>query len=152
MPVYLNIDGIQGESENPQFPGALDVFVSANGVVREAASSGGSGKRRSPNLTDISMSMPTDKSSPNLFLFCCSGKPIRTAEISFTDHTAEGETTYMKYTLENCLITSWSASGDGAAVPTETISLYFTKIKYEYVGQDGIVETATWDKSTNSGG
>ena len=150
MPVYMKIDGVDGESQNPEFPGAIDVFVAANGVEREASSGSGGGTRA--NLTDISIAKPAEKSSPKLFLACCSGTQFKNVEIEFTDLSEGGEVVYMKYRLERCVITSWSTSGDGGAVPTETLTLNFTKIEYSYMAKDGSVDTSTWDTRTNTGG
>jgi type VI protein secretion system component Hcp len=44
------------------------------------------------------------------------------------DGTSGGVECYLKYKLERVVVTSYSVSGSGAEVPTETLSLNFDKL------------------------
>ena len=154
MPIYMKIDGVDGESESPGFPGFFDIFVTSWGVDREVAGvfGGGGGAGTRPNLSDISITKPAAKGSPKLFLACCSGAHIPTAEIIYTAGSPGAEVKYLVIRMEEAIISGWNSSGDGGAVPTESLSLNFAKIDWEYTAMDGTKETVFWDKKTNTGG
>ena len=61
---------------------------------------------------------------------------------------------YITYTLTNAILSNLSVSGGSGGKPVETLSLNFTKIKWELTAQDtkgGKKGTAasTWDMAAN---
>ena len=153
MPIYMSLAGIEGESQSPGFPGFFDVFVTSWGVEREVSGSkGGGGGSATPDLSDISITKPAAKGSPKLFLACCSGQRFSDAEIIYTDVSSGAETKYFHVKLTEVRLAGWINSGDGGGVPTESLTLNYAKIAWEYTAKDGSKESVFWDKGSNSGG
>jgi type VI protein secretion system component Hcp len=70
-------------------------------------------------------------SSAKLFESICQGTTNLTAEISFTSQTNSGSLTYLTIQLTNVGLSVYScnASGGSSGLPTESLSLSFTKIE-----------------------
>jgi len=144
----MKIDGIEGESQSPQFPGYIDAFGTSFGIEREAATGGGSGGR--PDLSDITVIKQWDSSTPKLIQACCNGGRAGGAEIVFTTAVPGAEFIYLVISLVDVRVTSYGSSGDGGAVPTESVTFNYAKIKWDYTKQDGTKVTASWDIKKNS--
>ena len=82
-----------------------------------------------PEVSEIVVTKLLGSSSANLFnsLF---GKPSP-ATIAFTKQDAGMERTYLRIDLQDVLISGYSVSGGGAQ-PSESLSLNFTDIKYQF--------------------
>jgi type VI secretion system secreted protein Hcp len=153
--MFLKLDGIEGESQDDKHKGEIQI----NGYNLGAANAGSAGANLGSSvgkarIQDISFSKYVDKSSPNLFINCCSGKPISTAV--FTVRKAgEKPQEYMTITLTEVFVSSFSHIGsDNGGLPSESISLNFSKIKFEYKTQlgDGTLGAAiakTYDIKAN---
>ena len=156
MPIYMKIEGIDGESHNPDFRGFFDVFSFSWGATNPSTVGGGCGAGR-VQIQDVSVTKPCGKGSPKLMLACASGRHLPAVQIIDTIRRGELEEVYQQYKLSNCMITSYQVGGDGGSTPSESISLNFTKIEYKQIlfGESGRPEgqqTAFWDQRTNSGG
>ena len=106
-------------------------------------------------MQDFSVVKTIDKATPKLYLAACSGRRIAEVEI----HLVSAGTTqpYMIYKLQNVIVSSYKVSGGGDDTPTETLSLNFSQISWEYkrfdsTGRADTTDTATWDLETNTGG
>ena len=158
MPIYMKIDGVEGSSTSENFRSFFDIYSYSWGVSQTATSGhGGGGGAGKVSMNDIHFSKPAGTASPKLMLFCCNGKHFPKATMVVT-RTMEGqESPYMQFELENVLISSYQTGGDsGGAVPTESLSLNFTKITYKHTTMNpgGGLETEThfFDFSRNIGG
>jgi type VI secretion system secreted protein Hcp len=74
--------------------------------------------------------------------------------IHFTKTNKDQQDTYMEYILSNTLVSGFSTNSTGDR-PVETVSLNFTKIEYNYTGQDakgakGDTPKTNWDFSQSS--
>jgi type VI secretion system secreted protein Hcp len=87
------------------------------------------------NVSSIQIMKKTDKASVNLLKYCTTGKHIPRATI--TVRKAGAKAPYLKITLTNVLVSSYQlgSAGGGAAKPSESLSLNFTKIEYRYSTQ-----------------
>ncbi|MEQ1743807.1 MAG: type VI secretion system tube protein Hcp [Saprospiraceae bacterium] len=133
---FLKIDGIDGESSDPKCRGCivLDSFswVISNQGTREQGSSGGAGK---VSVHDISIMKITDKSSPDLMRSSATGKHHKEAIL----FVRKGGGDQLTYELKDVLVSSFSAGTQGSsnAAPTDSFSLNFTKIKFEWKDASG---------------
>ena len=93
---------------------------------------GGAGKVR---VEDLSFTKHTDLATPNLKKLCCSGKHFQKATLCV--RKAGGEALdYIKLELSDGLISSVSTGATkGDDRLTETITLNFSKIEFEYKDQ-----------------
>lgn len=110
------------------------------GVGRSITSVGGGGDRETsnPSFSEVTMSKSMDVASTELFMQASCGKSLGKAEIHFiqTGGTAAKGQTYCKIELDEALVSSYSASSGGDR-PSESFSLNFTKISYQYDKFDG---------------
>ncbi len=137
---FLEIEGIEGESEYK--PGAIEILSYSWGMSNSSASSSGGGMGSGKvSIQDFHFVKRCDKSSPLLIDRCCSGTHFPSVVLTLV-HTPDppadgtpGYSQYMRYTLEDCLISSFSIGGSssGEPVPAEELSLNFTKITFEYM-------------------
>jgi type VI secretion system secreted protein Hcp len=154
---FLKIDGIKGESLDDKHKGEIDVLSFSWGVTQAASSAtgggGGSGKAK---FDDISIVKKVDASSPLLMLNCATGTHIK--EVNFVVRKAGGtQLEYLKIKLTDALIADVRPGGttEGTTIPTEELSLSFSKLEYSYQpqGADGKAQggpiLAGWDVKAN---
>lgn len=157
--VYLQIDGIKGESQDDKHKDWIEVTGVHWGIYQPrsatASTSGGHTAERA-ELQDISFSKLADLSSPILAQHCAMGKTIPKAKLEF--FRADGNGTRVKYfevELENVLIgmVKPHVGGDETYL-SELVNLKYSKIKWKYTQQKigGGVGGSTiggWDLATN---
>jgi type VI secretion system secreted protein Hcp len=154
--MFLKLDDIKGESVDVKHTGEIDVFSFSWGVTQSGSAhvGGGTGAGKA-HVSDLTITKKVDKSSPNLFVMCCAGTPIKQGVL--TIRKAGGKALeYMKITMNQAMITSVNLGGaEGAEIISETVSLNFASLSYEYVPQkaDGTGEasiTKTWNIAGNA--
>ena len=125
------------------------------GVGRALSTSGGGKDREvsNPQFSEITISKSTDIASANLWYEAIQGKSLGDCEIHFVQTGAEGTSqVYLMLTLTEAIVSSYSASSGGER-PSESISLNFTKITFQYDAFDGAKkQTGTpkkWDLMAN---
>jgi len=99
------------------------------------------GRRSTPKVNDIVVTKKTDAASPKLMLACANGKHNASAQLTVcADRACTQE--YLKYELENVMVTSYSVGGGAAgdSIPTETLSLNFDKVKATFSQEGQSVE------------
>lgn len=156
---FLKVDGIPGESTDSKHKDQIEVLsfsFGANqaGGAQISRTGGHSGARA--DVQDFQIVKVLDKSSPNLFLYCASGKHIPSVVLELCA-AAGDKHTYMKYTLTDALVSSFSPggshNGEGER-PLEQVSFRFSKIEIEYTPYDnkGKAQAALksgWSLETN---
>lgn len=134
---FLKLDGIEGESTDDRHKGEIEILSFSWGETNAATTGRGGGAGAGKvSLQDFHFVKPMDKSSPKLFLACAEGEHIKTATL--TARKAGGEQQeYLKVTLTDVVITSYQTGGSsGDVVPTDSFSLNFAKIEFEYKPQN----------------
>ena len=107
-----------------------------------------------PSFSEVTFSKPTDIASADLFAQATYGKSLGKAEIHFiqTGGADKSDQVYLKIELEEAIVSAYSLSSGGDR-PSESFSLNFAKISFQYDQFDGAtVKTGTpkkWDLSTN---
>jgi type VI secretion system secreted protein Hcp len=144
MPIYMKYDGIKGtvvrnkekwiELQSAQFGSTRNISSpSGRGVNREATA---------PAIQEITVTKLQDSTSTDLFKEAVWGKGKKVV-IHFVESDPPGakkgglpvteKDAHLIVELENVLISSFTASGaggDSLSVPTESMSLNFTKAKF----------------------
>lgn len=127
------------------------------GVGRAISSSGG-GKDRdtsNPSFSEVTCSKSTDISSSDIYFQAIAGKSLGKADIHFiqTGGTDVKNQVYLMITLDDPIVSSYSLSSGGDR-PSESFSLNFTKITYQYDAFSGEVKTTgtekKWDVMANA--
>jgi type VI secretion system secreted protein Hcp len=153
---FLKMDGVEGESTDSKHKGWIEVESwSWSEAQMGTHSSGGGGGAGKVKMRDLAIVSKTDKSSPKLFQACATGQHIKTGTLSC--RKAGGtQQEYLKITLSDVLVSSWSHSADstGGALPTDQFSINFAKIEFEYKeqkadGSTGGTVKAGWDVAKN---
>ena len=154
---FLDIEDIKGESRDERHRDTIELPEFSWGLSNAAAHAGGGGGGAGKVVfQDLHFVKHVDKASPELFLRCASGQHIKKAILFVRkaggDPRAAGADFY-KVSLEDLLVTSFSADGPGDEGPREQVSMNFGKIQFEYLLQrpDGQTETvsAGWDLVAN---
>jgi type VI secretion system secreted protein Hcp len=105
-------------------------------------------------VSEFTVTKFLDKGSPTLNQNCCSAQDMGEVVITLVQNDQGKYIDLMKYTLSNVLISSVSVGGGGGGIPTETVTLSFSKIKWDYLAQktagsaEGVVP-GVWDLTTN---
>src|SRR5262249_35607681 len=84
------------------------------------------------NVSEIILTKTMDKATPKLYTESLKGKG-KEVEIVFVEGTESRK--YLKYTLTNTLISSYTMSSGGER-PSESLSLNFTEIMTEFFQRD----------------
>jgi type VI secretion system secreted protein Hcp len=97
-----------------------------------------------------------DNSTPDLNIKCAKGEHIPKVELELCLATGDKHT-FMKYTLEDCVVTSVIPGGSAADEirPSEQVTFAYGKCKWEYTpidntGAPGSTTDRTWNLETNA--
>lgn len=159
LDVYLQIDGIKGESQDDKHKDWIEVTGIHWGVYQPrsatASTSGGHTAERA-ELQDISFSKLADIASPLLAQLCAMGKTLPKAKLEF--FRADGDGTRIKYfemSLENVLIGMVKPHlGGDENFLSEIVNLKYSKITWKYTQQKigggaGGSTVGGWDLAAN---
>jgi type VI secretion system secreted protein Hcp len=134
---FLKIEGIDGESTDDRHKNEIEILSwswgETNAATMSRGAGGGAGK---VNMQDIHFTTLMSKASPSLFLKCATGEHIKQAVLTARKSGGDQQE-YLKVTLTDVLISSYQtggSSGDGG-IPTDSFSLNFAKIEFEYKPQ-----------------
>jgi len=158
---FLKIEGIPGESTDAQHKQWIELLSYNFGAAQPHSGSVSSGGSRSLQRVDISpfdVVKALDKASPKLFLHCCNGQHISKIELELCRAGGDKQL-YMKYELEDVIVTSYSTSGAaGGDLPSEALSFAMGKVTLTYTetdhktGKAGGAIPAFWNLHDNKGG
>jgi type VI secretion system secreted protein Hcp len=156
--VYLQIDGIKGESTDS----AHKDWIECKSVQWEVlqpksatASTGGGHTAERAELSEISISKLVDLASPMLAQLCACGKTIPKAKLEMMRADGNGEPIkYFEVELENVLIGHIAPQFAGGGIGGESLGLKFSKARWKYtqqkIGGGASGNTAGgWDLATN---
>lgn len=149
---FLKIEGIEGESQDHKQKGSIDLESWSWGESQSGTHSGGGGGGAGKvSMQDFHFVMKVNKASPKLLLACASGQHIKKATLTCRKAGKEAQE-FLKMTLTDLLVSSFQTggSGHGDILPTDQISMNYSKIEYEYKEQkpDGTLGGAVkagWD-------
>ena len=138
---FLRVGSVSGGSTDPIHNDWSEIVDFTFGVSSPA------GPAVFKNVTILKL---VDKSSPVLFLMCCTAENIPTVQIRLTRLVPGGPPQiYYTLTLTNARITNVQ-SETGGSVPAESISFDFSKIQISYTPDSGgPAVTAGWDRVNN---
>jgi len=153
---FLKIDGVEGESQDHKHKGEIELqswsWGETQGGTHGVGTGGGAGK---VSMQDFHFVFTHTKCSPKLMLACAGGEHIKKAVLTCRKAGKEQQE-FLKVTLSDFLVSSYQTGGAGTSsiLPTDQVSLNFTKIEFEYKEQkpDGTLGGATkagWDVKAN---
>lgn len=146
---------LAGESTDAQYTNWIPVLSMSHGVSRAVTLGGGSSV---PNHQDVSLLKVTDKTTPSINLLvngatATVSQPIDFVTIDF--RTSGTSNVFYRVELRDVYITSAQTSGSsGGGVPSESLSLLYTRIRWSYVqyvgGKAQTPITKGWDVAKNA--
>lgn len=156
--VYLQIDGIKGESADSAHLGWIELTSAQWGVKQpKSATTSTAGGHTAERCEHESLSVTklADLSSPILMQTCSAGRTIRKAKLEFMRADGQGQRVkYYEVELENVLIGNISQVVHEGGVLHDSIGLKFSKVRWKYCQQKigggaGGNTSGGWDLSTN---
>ncbi|WAC71403.1 type VI secretion system tube protein Hcp [Roseateles sp. SL47] len=132
----LKLAGVDGESTHKDHKGEIDLLAWSWDCRQDstAGSGGGSGKGKAiPG--QLVFAHFYDKASPVLAKACASGKHFDSAVITCRK-AGEGQQDFLKVTLKQVLVTSVSPSASSGGDISESVSLSYADIEFEYKAQN----------------
>ena len=147
MPIYMKIDGVDGESVAKGFEKWIEIDSYSWGASTPPASK--------VQFQDLHFSFNEMMPCPPLMLLCCNGKQIPNVVLKATGPQNEP---YLTVTLKEVMISSYMSSGNGGSSgpPTSQVSMAFGFIEYRtyWLRKDGSQGTGRsfWNLATNTGG
>jgi type VI secretion system secreted protein Hcp len=131
---FLKVDGIEGESLNARHAGEIDVLSWSWGETNASSMSSGSGGLGAgrASVSDFHFMTRFSKASLKLMQACASGRHIRSAELTGSDPSGPGD--YLAVRMSDLIVSSYqtTANSGEATMPTDAVSLSFSKIEFEY--------------------
>ncbi len=151
MPVFLKLDGIEGESTDARHAKEIDVTAWSFGVSNPVGphSGGGSGTGRA-TFTDVAVTKVLDKATPALMLAVASGRHIPKGRLTVTS-AGPRPVDILVVELQDLLVTTCLlADTADDSRPMENVALSFAKIRVAYTqqaatGAAGQVSEFGWD-------
>ena len=155
---FLDIDGVQGESEDAAHKNKIQVLSFTWGEFQPGnfgKTAGGSAGKAS--FSDFSFNMQTSKATPKLMQACASGKHISKAVLYCRKSTGDGgQQDYMIWTMKPVIVSSYNTGGStGAEIPIDAVSLNYGAVEIEYKTQGDTAGSLTtagtfkWDITQN---
>ncbi|MCD5996382.1 type VI secretion system tube protein Hcp [Pseudomonas sp. CDFA 602] len=150
---------IKGDSMLEGYANKIEVMSYSHNVAMQVTNDVSNSERTSgkPHIGEFTLTKFVDSATPSINEYCCGGKPIAEVKVTVGSNAAESNGQLMPfiiYTLSNVVVSNVSVSGGGSGKPVETLSLNFTKIKWELTAQkdNGTMEVtaaSTWDLAAN---
>jgi type VI secretion system secreted protein Hcp len=133
---FLKIDNIPGESQDKAHKNEIEIESWSWGATQSGTASRGGGLGAGKvDMSDFSLTKSIDKSSPALMLACASGEHIKNASLVCRKAGKEQQE-YLKVTFSDLMVSSYQTNGSlGDALPSEQVSLNFSKVEIEYKEQ-----------------
>ena len=131
----LHINGVKGESqEEPEYI-ELESFSFGGSNAADVGGRGLSAGKCS--LSDFTFTCPLDSASWQIVKDLYKGTHIDQSMFKGYKAGGDGKTyKYLEVTMSNCYITSHNTGGGAQGVPSQSVSLAYEQIKYEYFTQD----------------
>ncbi|MBB5190654.1 type VI secretion system secreted protein Hcp [Silvimonas terrae] len=150
---------IKGDCKIEGYADKIEIMSYSHNVAMQVTNDVSNTERTSgkPHIGEFTLTKFVDASTPTLNEYCCAGKNIVTAIITVGRNAADQDgkiLPFITYTLTNVILSNISVSGGAGGKPVETLSLNFTKIKWDLTSQkdDGTKEGAAatqWDLAAN---
>jgi len=144
--MFIKIKDIPGESSDKNHNKEIDILSLSWSSAMQSSRDGAAGKA---SAEEFSVTKYIDKATPKLFESLATGKHIE--EATLVVRKAGGNPVeYLKYTLRDIMISSYTTGSSGEDRPTESISFNYGKIEVEYTelnpdGTPGKVTVRGWD-------
>ena len=133
--IFAKIGDIKGESLDDKHKDEIEVLSFSWGVTNTgSAGTGGGGGAGRATFQDLTIVHTIDKASPLLMKAWATGEHLKEATITHRK-AGKGQQEYLVVKLNDVLITGVVHGGTSGAAASETVSLVFGKVDFEYKPQ-----------------
>lgn len=158
MAAYIQLPGIDGEVDDADHKKWVEVQAISLPIHRSISSDArGIGRQNGEtSLGDLVVTKTWDTSTPKFAAYCASGKFLDTVTVHLCSNLSGKNVVNMELKLTNVVVSSYSysATGDQSPVPSECVTLNYTKIewkynKYDEMGNSAGSVPASYDSESN---
>ena len=154
--ILLDIPDIKGQSSLKGFAEKIEILSFSHGVAMQVTGDPSNSERTSgrPNHQDLTLSKYVDVASCPIIAACNAATNLKTVTLTVGRNDTDGTLLpYLVMTMDNAIVSSVSTSGGGDR-PMETVTLNYSKIKWDFTEQKPDVgkkgnNGAVWDLATN---
>ncbi len=133
---FLKIEGVAGESTDQNHQGGIAIESWSFGASNPTSVGSGGLSAGKVQFQDFHFTKTLDKSSPMLMQMVATGEHIKGATLELCRPSADGASQcYLQITLSDIMVTSYQTGGSDGSVPTDQVSLNFSKIEFSYTPQ-----------------
>src|SRR5579872_497790 len=135
---FLLLDGVQGESTDDKHKNEIDIESFSWGATNSGSAGSGTGSGTGKVAqSDFHFVKKHDKSSPPLFIGCCTGQHFKKATLTVRK-AGGGQQEYLTYKFEGVLISSYQTTGSGGenVIPKDNFSFNFSSLEHSYKTQN----------------
>ena len=133
--IFAKIGDIKGESTDAKHKDEIEVLSFSWGVTNGATIGPGSGAGAGKaTFQDLSIVHPLDKASPKLLEACATGTHLKEATITHRK-AGKGQQEFLIVKMNDIIITGVTNNGTSAQPASETVTLAFAKVDFEYKPQ-----------------
>jgi type VI secretion system secreted protein Hcp len=149
MAAFMKLGDIQGEATDQGHKNWIILETMSSAITRSIPEGAKDQQRSRGNTTlgDVVIVRQLDKSSTKLQEACANGTFYTEVLIDFCSQIKNKQEPYLKYKLSNVIVSSYhvNAHESGSPVPTESVTLAYTKVEWNYV----IIDPKTGDNKGN---
>jgi type VI secretion system secreted protein Hcp len=135
--LFLKIEGIEGESQDPKHKGELQLLSVSKTVENSVARGAGATEGRGTSVwRDAVFTMHVDKAWPKLFMACFTGERLKKAVLTLRK-AGKQQQEFLKITFSDVLVSRVEILGNknGSAVPSVLFAFNYAHIEEEYKAQ-----------------
>ena len=136
MPAFMKLGDIKGESTDQGHKDWILIESMSSPIYRNIPEGARDNERMRGRTTigDVVCVRQLDKSSVKLQEACANGTFFKEVEIHLCSQVKNKAEPYLKYKLENVIITSYSFHGTAeGGKPSEEITMNYTKVEWTFV-------------------
>jgi type VI secretion system secreted protein Hcp len=142
--IFAKIGDIKGESVDSKHKDEIEVLSFSWGVTNPGSiSPGGGGGAGKATFQDLTIVHNIDKASPLLMKACATGTHLKEATITHRK-AGKAQQEFLIVKMNDLIITGVAHGGTAGETGSETVSLAFDKVDFEYKPQkpDGSLDAA----------
>ena len=131
--MFLQVEGVQGESRDSAHAGQCDVLAWSWGMSNSGTVAGGGSGAGRVSIQDLSVTKYVDKASTLLMLACAKGTHYPRVTLYLRKSGAPASQNFMVIIMEDVLVTSLNTGGSGGEDRlTENVTFNFGKVTVNY--------------------
>jgi type VI secretion system secreted protein Hcp len=132
--IFAKIGDIKGESIDSKHKDEIEVLSFSWGVTNPANIKGSGGGTGKATFQDLSIVHKIDKASPRLLQACATSQHLKEATITHRK-AGKSQQEFLIVKMNDVIITGVMHGGTGDEPGSETVSMAFAKVDFEYKPQ-----------------